>query len=371
MGLSLARTYRPKTLDDLVGQEALKRTLTAAIDNGRVASGYVLTGIRGVGKTTTARVIARALNCVNGPTPNPCGVCHSCLAIDTDSALDVVEVDAASENSVERMRALISGVGYAPMQAGAKKVYIIDEAHMLSKAAWNALLKTLEEPPPDVLFIFATTEARAIPVTVLSRCQVLPLTRISAKDISARLAWVAEQEQVPLDPAATRVIARAAEGSMRDALSLLDQAIATKPDGVDAETVLSMIGRAGRLAVSTLVERVIKGDIAGTVTTYTSMLGAGRDPVVLLEDTAEWIHQAQLGKLVPGYGEAMGMPEAEQERLTALGALASAGALQGCAHYLLEAIGQARQMPSPILAVEMAMVRAAAKFATLAAKTTA
>lgn len=368
MGLSLARTYRPKTLDDLVGQETLKRTLTSAIDNGRVAQAYVLTGIRGVGKTTTARVIARALNCVEGPTPNPCGVCPSCLAIDTDSALDVVEVDAASENSVEKMRALIAGVGYAPMQQGAKKVYIIDEAHMLSKAAWNALLKTLEEPPEDVLFIFATTEARAIPVTVLSRCQVLSLGRISMDDIMGRLAWVAEQEHVALDPAATRVIARAAEGSMRDALSLLDQAISTTPEGVDAETVLAMIGRAGRIAVANVVEKLVAGDVPATVMGFKGLLNAGRDPMAFLEDTAEWVHQIQLGKMVPGYGAMMGLPEAEQERLTTIGAMAPTGALQGCAHYLLEAIGQARQMPSPALAVEMALVRAAAKFATLAPK---
>lgn len=368
MTLALARKYRPTQLADLVGQDVLKNTLTAAITHNRVAQAYVLTGIRGVGKTTTARVIARALNCVEGPTTTPCGVCASCQAMDADSAMDVIEIDAASKTGVDNMREMIANVAYAPMQAGARKIYIIDEAHMLSKAAWNALLKTLEEPPAHITFIFATTEPRAIPGTVLSRCQTLPLGRIPMESIEQRLHWVADQEGTTIAPAAARVIARAAEGSMRDALSLLDQAIATQPGGVQAEAVLAMIGRAGRMAVSTLVGLVVAGNIAGTVEMFASMMADGRDPMALLEDSMEWIHQAQMARVSPAYIAHLRLPEAEAQRLAELSKTASPGAFQGCAHYLLEASTTARAMPSPTLAVEMALVRAASKFATLASK---
>ena len=368
MTLALARKYRPTTLGDLVGQDALKRTLGMAIAHDRVAQAYVLTGIRGVGKTTTARVIARALNCVEGPTVEPCGVCESCRAIDADAALDVIEIDAASNTGVEAMRDLIANVAYAPMRAGARKIYIIDEAHMLSKSAWNALLKTLEEPPAHVTFIFATTEMRAIPATILSRCQTLPLSRIALDAIEARLHWVAEQEGAAIEPAAARVMARAAEGSMRDALSLLDQAISAEPDMVRADSVLAMIGRAGRLAVADLVVGVVGGDVDGVLALHGTLVADGRDPLALLEDTVSWIHQAQMARMSPRYVATLGLPEAEMERLSAISTMASPGAFQGCAHYLLDAYSSARQMPSPLLAVEMALVRATTKFAALAAK---
>lgn len=369
MTLALARIYRPKTLDDLVGQQALKHTLAAAIAHDRIAPAYVLTGIRGVGKTTTARVIARALNCVHGPTLTPCGTCASCMAIDSDSTLDVVEIDGASNNGVDNARDLIANIGYAPMQAGARKIYIVDEAHMLSKSAWNALLKTLEEPPPHVLFIFATTEARAIPVTVLSRCQVLALARISMADIEGRLHWVAAQEKATIAPDAARAIARAAEGSMRDALSLLDRALATQPGHVEAEAVQAMLGRMGRLAVADLVASVIKGDTPDLLARLRAAIGEGRDPMALLEDSVEWIHQTQMAKKIPSFPDDLGMPESEKAKLAELAPLAANGALQGCAHYLLEASAQIRGMPSQALGVEMALVRAASKFASLADKT--
>lgn len=369
MTLALARKYRPTTLDDLVGQDALKRTLSAAIAHDRVAPAYLLTGIRGTGKTTTARIIARALNCVHGPTATPCGVCESCQAIDTDSAFDVIEIDAASNTGVDQMREVIANVAYAPMRKGARKIYIIDEAHMLSKAAFNALLKTLEEPPAHVVFILATTESRAIPVTVASRCQTIPLGRIPMEAIEARLHWVASQEQTSVEPAAARVIARAAEGSMRDALSLLDQAIATEPDLVRSESVLSMIGRAGRLAVATLVEELASGNTAKVLDTFQSLMADGRDPIALLEDTIEWIHQAQMAKVSPAYIARLQLPEAEDARLKAISAMAAPGAFQGCAHYMLEAYTAARTVPSPTLAVEMALVRVASKFAAIAPKT--
>lgn len=368
MTVALANKYRPKTLDDLVGQEPLKRALSAAIEHNRVASAYILTGIRGVGKTTTARVMARALNCAQGPTITPCGVCESCTSIDKGSALDVIEIDAASNTGVDAIRDLIANVAYAPMRAGARKIYIIDEAHMLSKSAFNALLKTLEEPPAHVVFILATTEARAIPVTVASRCQVLPLGRIAMESIEARLQMVSRLEQADLEAGAGRVIARAAEGSMRDALSLLDQAIATEPTKVRAESVLAMIGRAGRLAVSQLVEQLTSGNTAQVLDTFSALIQDGRDPMALLEDTIEWIHQAQMSKVSPAYIARLALPEAEQTRLQTIAAMASTGAFQGCAHYLLEAYTTARTVPSPTLAVEMALVRVASKFASLTSK---
>lgn len=261
----LARKYRPTTFADLVGQEALVRTLKNAIETGRLAQAYILTGIRGIGKTTSARIIARALNCVGpdgkgGMTTEPCGVCEHCRAIAEDRHVDVVEIDAASNNGVDNVRELIETTRYSPTSARFK-IYIVDEVHMLTKQAFNALLKTLEEPPERVKFIFATTEIRKVPTTVLSRCQRFDLRRVDVEPLSAHFRNILEKEGLSAEDEALRLIARAADGSVRDGLSLLDQAIAHGGGNVTADFVRAMIGLADRAAVFDLFEQVMKGDI--------------------------------------------------------------------------------------------------------------
>ena len=264
----LARKYRPSDFSGLIGQEALVRTLSNAFATGRIAHAFMLTGVRGVGKTTTARIIARALNCIGldgkrtEPTIQPCGVCDPCVAIAESRHVDVQEMDAASRTGIDDVREIIEGVRYAPASAR-YKVYIIDEVHMLSKQAFNGLLKTLEEPPPHVKFVFATTEIRKVPVTVLSRCQRFDLRRIETGELVAHLQSIAQKENVRIEDAALALVARAAEGSVRDALSLLDQAIAHGETGsITADTIRSMLGLADRGRVLDLFEKVMGGQIA-------------------------------------------------------------------------------------------------------------
>ncbi|MGB0672156.1 MAG: DNA polymerase III subunit gamma/tau, partial [Rhodospirillales bacterium] len=265
----LARKYRPRTFDELIGQQAMVRTLTNAIAAGRLAHAFVLTGVRGIGKTTTARIIARGLNCIGadgqgGPTTDPCGVCSNCQAIAQDRHVDVLEMDAASRTGVGDIRELIEGVRYRPTQAR-YKIYIIDEVHMLSTAAFNALLKTLEEPPEHVKFIFATTEIRKIPVTVLSRCQRFDLRRVAAEELAAHFGRISEKEGAKVSQVALKLIARAADGSVRDGLSLLDQAIAHTGAGGEEEVgedeVRAMLGLADRAGTFDLLEALFKGDM--------------------------------------------------------------------------------------------------------------
>ena len=263
----LARKYRPTRFDDLVGQEAMVRILRNAFAQGRIAHAWMLTGVRGVGKTTTARIIARALNCVGpertgGPTVDPCGVCPNCVAILADRHPDVIEMDAASNTGIDDVREVIDAARYRPLQARSK-VFIIDEVHMLSRNAFNALLKTLEEPPPHVKFIFATTEIRKVPVTVMSRCQRFDLRRISTKELAGLFGRVSAAERAQVAAGALDLIARAADGSARDGLSLLDQAIAQAGgpggDGVSADQVIDMLGLADRSAVFDLMQAVLAG----------------------------------------------------------------------------------------------------------------
>ncbi|NQU59570.1 MAG: DNA polymerase III subunit gamma/tau, partial [Rhodospirillales bacterium] len=300
----LARKYRPAAFSGLIGQDAMVRTLTNAINSDRLAQAFILTGVRGVGKTSTARIIARALNCSGadgkgGPTPEPCGVCDNCRAIAEDRHVDVLEMDAASHTGIDNMREVIDGVRYRPTTARFK-IYIIDEVHMLSKSAFNALLKTLEEPPEHVKFVFATTEIRKVPVTVLSRCQRFDLRRIDREMLSEYFSAIAEKEGVKISAAALNLISRAADGSVRDGLSLLDQAISNAgPDGADGSggnaeisesQVRDMLGLADRSQSFMLLEFVMAGDVAPALKLLDQFYQDGADPLAVLEDLLEITH---------------------------------------------------------------------------------
>ncbi|MSP51715.1 MAG: DNA polymerase III subunit gamma/tau [Alphaproteobacteria bacterium] len=359
----LARKYRPTTFAGLVGQDVLVRTLTNAIQSGRVAHAFVLTGVRGVGKTTTARIIARALNCVGrdgkgGPTADPCGVCEHCAAITEDRHLDVLEMDAASRTGVADIRELIDGVRYAPVSAR-NKIYIIDEVHMLSPQAFNALLKTLEEPPPHVVFVFATTEARKIPITVLSRCQRFDLRRLDTDTMIGHLAAIAAKENVTIEANALKLIARAAEGSVRDGLSLLDQAMALGAATVTEAAAGEMLGLADRGKVLDLLDSTLAGDTKASLTAFRGMTSAGADPLVIVQDLLELVHWLTRLKVVPDAGEDLAVPEAMRTQgarmATALGMAALARAWQ----ILLKGLNEARVAPSAETAVEMLLVRLA------------
>ncbi|WES29681.1 DNA polymerase III subunit gamma/tau [Varunaivibrio sulfuroxidans] len=359
----LARKYRPTDFDGLIGQQAMVRTLSNAIAAGRLAHAFVLTGVRGVGKTTTARIIARALNCVGpdgagGATIAPCGVCENCRAIAEDRHVDVMEMDAASRTGVDDIRELIEGVRYRPVVAR-YKVYIIDEVHMLSKSAFNALLKTLEEPPEHVKFIFATTEIRKVPVTVLSRCQRFDLRRIDIETLSTHFQKIVTSEGASVSPEALHLIARAADGSVRDGLSLLDQAIAHTGGEVGEDQVRDMLGLADRTATFDLFEAVMKGDIAGALNDVAGQYVSGADPLQILEDMLDLTHWLTRIKVTPQAAEGVSVPEAERTRGKALAAGLSMASLARAWQMLLKGLGESRQAPSPMQALEMVLVRLA------------
>lgn len=289
----LARKYRSQDFDSLIGQDVLVKTLTTAINTGRIAHAYIFTGIRGTGKTSTARILAKALNCLSsdGPTAKPCGVCENCRAIAAGQHIDVLEIDAASHTGVDNMREILDAVQYRPTN-GRYKVYIIDEVHMLSQSAFNALLKTLEEPPAHVIFILATTEIRKVPVTILSRCQRFDLVRVPIDVLKKHFAWIAEQEKIELTDSANELLARAADGSVRDGLSLLDQAIAQTGGHVDEVSVLNMLKRADRSVVMDIMETVLSGDTSAALNKIDSIYNNGADLSMLLTDMMEWTHWA-------------------------------------------------------------------------------
>ena len=289
----LARKYRSQDFKSLIGQDVLVKTLTTAINTGRIAHAYIFTGIRGTGKTSTARILAKALNCLSsdGPTANPCGVCENCRAIAAGQHIDVMEIDAASHTGVDNMREILDAAQYRPTN-GRYKVYIIDEVHMLSASAFNALLKTLEEPPAHVIFILATTEIRKVPVTILSRCQRFDLVRVSVETLKKHFAWIAAQEKIELADAANELLARAADGSVRDGLSLLDQAIAQTGGHVDEKSVLEMLKRADRGVVVNFMETLLSGDTAAALTKVDEIYNNGADLSMLLTDMMEWTHWA-------------------------------------------------------------------------------
>lgn len=356
----LARKYRPQTFDELIGQEALVRTLGNAIARNRLHHGYMLTGVRGVGKTTTARIIAKALNCrtADGPTMTPCGTCEDCRAIVDGRHIDVQELDAASRTKVEQMRELLDGVPYLPVQARTK-VYIIDEVHMLSSNSFNALLKTLEEPPAHVIFIFATTEIRKVPVTVLSRCQRFDLRRVPADKLIAHLGGIAEKEGAEVDEGALQLIARAAEGSVRDSLSLLDQAIAHGAGKADTALVRDMLGLADRMRVLDLYDAVMRGQAGEALLLLRELHDAGADAQVVLQDMLEVTHWLSAERLAPGHEPPEARSGTEREKGGELAAALSMPALSRAWSLLLKGVEECRIAPAPMAAAEMTLIRLA------------
>ena len=361
----LARKYRPTTFDELIGQEALVRTLRNAFAQGRVHHAFLLTGVRGVGKTTTARIIARALNCIGpdgkgGPTADPCGVCAECRAILADRHPDVVEMDAASNRGIDDVRELREALRFRPAQ-GRQKVFILDEVHMLTDQAFNALLKSLEEPPPSVTFILATTELRKVPVTIRSRCQVFSLRRVPVEMLRDHFARIAEKEAITAEPEALGMIARAADGSVRDGLSLLDQAIGLAGGGdVTAEAVRDMLGLADRFMVFDLMEAVMGGDVAGALAILDRTHELGADPLAVLQDLAELTHLLTRFRAAPALKDDRTLPEAERTRGAALAMRLSVPTLARAWQMLLKGIAEVQQEGiDRRAAAEMVLIRLA------------
>jgi DNA polymerase-3 subunit gamma/tau len=359
----LARKYRPTRFDDLIGQEAMVRTLRNAFALGRVAHAFMLTGVRGVGKTTTARIIARALNCTGpdgggGPTADPCGVCPNCVAILADRHPDVQEMDAASRTGVEDVREIVEATRFRPMQAR-MKVFVVDEVHMLSRNAFNALLKTLEEPPPHVKFVFATTELRKVPVTVLSRCQRFDLRRISVTELAGHFERIAAQEGVAIAPEALTLIARAADGSVRDGLSLLDQAIAQAPTGktIEAATVTDMLGLSDREAVFDLFEAAMAGRPAEALAVTDRAHERGVDLGVMLQDLLDLTHTLTRLKAVPDLGRSAELPEMERTRGAQLADRLSMAVLGRAWQIVLKGVTEVEAAPDRRAAAEMVLIR--------------
>jgi DNA polymerase-3 subunit gamma/tau len=359
----LARKYRPARFADLIGQEAMVRTLSNAIAAGRIAHAFVLTGVRGIGKTTTARIIARVLNCVGkdgkgGPTAEPCGVCEHCVGIAEDRHMDVIEMDAASRTGVDDIRELIDGVRYRPVSAR-YKVYIVDEVHMLSKNAFNALLKTLEEPPEHVKFVFATTEIRKVPITVLSRCQRFDLRRVDQAMLAKHLSGIAEKEGRKISEGAASLLARAADGSVRDGLSLLDRALAHVEGEVGDAPVRELLGLADRGQTFDLFEAVMRGQVDKALAQIAELYRAGADPVVIIQDLLDLTHWLTRLKAAPALGDDAAVPEAERMRGGVLAKALGVPVLARTWQLLLKGLGETQTAPVPLAAAEMLMVRLA------------
>lgn len=357
----LARKYRPETFADLVGQDAMVRTLKNAFAADRIAQAFIMTGIRGTGKTTTARIIAKGMNCIGpdgqgGPTTEPCGTCEHCVAISEGRHVDVLEMDAASRTGVGDIREIIESVHYRAASAR-YKIYIIDEVHMLSTSAFNALLKTLEEPPPHVKFIFATTEIRKVPVTVLSRCQRFDLRRIEPEVMIALLRRIAASEGAEITDDALALITRAAEGSARDATSLLDQAISHGAGETSAEQVRAMLGLADRGRVIDLFEMILRGDAAAALTELQAQYADGADPIAVLRDLAEITHWISVVKITPTASDDPTIAPDERVRGADLAGKLAMRVLTRLWQMLLKALEEVSVAPNAMMAAEMAIIR--------------
>ena len=360
--VALARKYRPQSFEDLLGQDALVQTLTNAIKNNRLHHAYILTGIRGVGKTTTARLIAKAINCIGpdgngGPTIHPCGECENCKAIAADRHMDVIELDAASKTGVDDIREILDGVRYKPVNAR-YKVYIIDEVHMLSKSAFNALLKTLEEPPAHVKFIFATTEIRQVPVTILSRCQRFDLQRLSVEILVNLFEKVLKAEKISYDLLALQMVARAADGSARDGLSMLDQAIVLGNGNIDAETVKNMLGLADRQQSFAVYEKLLEGDIAEVLRLVHELYTNGATPMLILQDMVDITHLLAKVKILPEFINDASLSETDKEMCKKL-CSAPISILSKIWQMLIKGLSEIQYASVQIDALEMILMRIA------------
>jgi len=360
----LARKYRPSTFAELIGQEAMVRTLSNAFAADRIAHAFILTGVRGVGKTTTARILARGLNCVGQdgsgrPTIAPCGVCANCRQITEDRYSDVVEMDAASRTGVDDIRELTEGLLYRKPDLGRYRVYIIDEVHMLSRSAFNALLKTLEEPPPHAKFVFATTEIQKVPLTVLSRCQRFSLRRVPVELLVEHYRRIVEAEAVEAEPAALALIARAADGSVRDGLSLLDQAIASTDGRITEKAARNMLGVADRGGVLDLLESVLRGGAADALDRMDRLYQDGADPLMVLQELLDLSHFLTRLKLAPNAGIGDPIAEGDRKRALPLAERLTLPALARVWQMLLKGLEEVQAAPSPIQAAEMVLVRLA------------
>ena len=357
----LARKYRPQIFADLIGQETLVQTITNAIAQNRLAQAYLLTGIRGIGKTTSARIIAKGLNCIGedgkgGMTPNPCGKCRHCIDISNDADMDVIEIDAASNTGVDNVREIIEGAKYNPV-AARFKIYIIDEVHMLSKAAFNALLKTLEEPPERVKFIFATTEIRKVPVTIVSRCQRFDLRRIDEEPLAKYLQKIATAENMELPDDAARLLAKAGEGSVRDALSLLDQTLTHLAGKPTLESVRQMLGIANKSSLFGLYEAIINAKTTDAFSLVETQYNAGAEPVTIVQDLMELTYDLTCLKAVPDKKIMDGLTAQEKQALTLMAESLSVGTLTSLWQMMAQGIEEVKRADFPLLSLEMLIVR--------------
>jgi len=354
--LVLARKWRPSRFDDLVGQEPIMRILKNAVSQGKIAHAYLFSGPRGVGKTSTARILAKALNCKEGPTPVPCGVCVSCTAIADGSSVDVIEIDGASNNSVDDIRDLRERVKYAP-SGGRYKVYIIDEVHMLSASAFNALLKTLEEPPPHVIFVLATTEMKKIPATVLSRCQHMPFRRISSRVIRTRLKHISESEGIHISSPALSLVARAAEGSMRDSLTILDQLSSFSME-ISDEDVKSLLGIADFGLLSKVSKALIAGNRIEIIETINLLVEQGTDIRSFTKEPVQFFRDLLVASVVRRPEDILDLSPEETAASKDIIATSSEDQLTLMLSEIMKAEADVRNSASPRLALEMALIRA-------------
>ncbi len=359
----LARKYRPQNFEDLLGQDALVQTLTNAIKNNRLHHAYILTGIRGVGKTSTARIIAKALNCIGpdgkgGPTVHPCGVCENCRAITAGRHIDVMELDAASRTGVDDIREILDGVRYKPTNAR-YKIYIIDEVHMLSKNAFNALLKTLEEPPSHVIFIFATTEIRKVPVTILSRCQRFDLQRLTIEELMKMYHKIISAENIQADDEALQLLAKAADGSARDATSLLDQAISLGLGNVKVDVVKNMIGLADRSQTFELFEALTSGKVDTVLSLLETSYKNGANPTLILQDLINVTHLVAKTRIIPNSVDDSSLSEEERNFAKKMSVAVSIAVLSKIWQMMIKGLNEMQMAPVQVDALEMILIRIA------------